>query len=129
MEEINIIRSISNPHLTYILETLIEKKKVARSVLNRKEDEILLIDSSGFLIDSVFAGISEKHIEYIAIHGPKDYKENIIRTLKDEKTMKETFEIVKAMDEDLGEKSTQNQERIKKVIQYVKDNRIVFKFD
>jgi len=43
--------------------------------------------------------------------------------------MKGVFEIVKAMDEDLGRGSTSNQDRIKKVIQYIKDNRVTFKFN
>jgi hypothetical protein len=32
------------------------------------------------------------------------------------------------MDEDLGEKITKNQERVRNVIQYIKDNRMVFEF-
>jgi hypothetical protein len=38
------------------------------------------------------------------------------------------FEIAKAMDEDLGRGATQNQDRVRNVIQYIKDNRIAFEF-
>jgi len=129
MEEISIDLNIREPFANAVFPSLNDKKKVAYSIALRNHSEILLVSSYGFSINSVFAGLSEKHIEHIANHGPKDYKENIIKTLKDEKMMKGVFEIVKAMDEDLGRGSTSNQDRIKKVIQYIKDNRVTFKFN
>jgi hypothetical protein len=42
--------------------------------------------------------------------------------------MKEVFEIVKMMDDDMGNGVTQNQKRIKDVRQYVLDNLVVFQF-
>lgn len=124
-----IIRGLlSEPHLSYVAETLMSRKKVAYSVLRRKETDIMIIDSSGFLIDSVFAGLIEKHIEYIAKNAPKKYKENLLKILQDTEMMKGVFEIVKSMDDDLGENITQNQDRIKNIVQYIKDNRAVFEF-
>jgi len=41
---------------------------------------------------------------------------------------KKFFEIAKSMDEDLGKNTTQNQDRIKNLIQYIKDNRGAFEF-
>lgn len=128
IEEMNIREILQEPHLSYIENTIQERKKAAYTVLNSKSDEIILIASSGFLIDSVFAGLTEKHIEYITITGPQKYKTNLLKILQDSEMMKGVFEITKAMDEDLGENTNQNQIRIKNVIQYIKDNRIAFEF-
>ena len=126
--ELTIRKYLREPHFSYIEESIFNRKQVSTILLSKKQDEILLIDSYGFNFDSVFAGLTEKHIEYIAINGPKNYKENLLKILQDQEMMKGVFEIAKAMDEDLGENVTQNQDRIKNVIQYIKDNLIVFEF-
>jgi hypothetical protein len=128
IDENDIKKNIHEPHFSYIEGTIMERKGVAYSILQRDENEILLAASSGFLIDSVFSGLSAKHIEYIAKNGPKDYKDNILKLLQDQEMMQGVFEIAKAMDDDLGRGATQNQERVKNVIQYIKDNRVAFKF-
>ena len=128
IEELDIRENIRNPHLSYIKGALIEKTKVAFSVISRKETDIMLIASSGFLIDSVFAGLTEKHIEYIAKNGPINYKENLLKILQDKEMMRGVFEIVNFMDEYFGKNITKNQSRINNVIQYIKDNRTVFEF-
>ena len=128
LEELNIIENLREPHLSYIMGTVVEKKRVAYLVLGKDQADILLIASSGFLIDSVFSGLSEKNIEHIAKIGPQKYKESLIKILRDQEMMREVFEIVKAMDEDLGGQATQNQSRVRNVIQYIKDNRIAFEF-
>lgn len=127
-EELDIREYLSEPHLTYIDDSVLIRKKVAYSILKRDLNEILLIDSSGFLIDSVFSGLTEKHIEHIAKNAPEKYKQNLLEIQNDKGMMEGVFEIAKSMDEDLGEKVTQNQQRIKNVIQYIKDNQIVFQF-
>jgi len=42
--------------------------------------------------------------------------------------MKRIIEVAKAMDEDTDNKETSNQRRIQNVIQYIKDNQMVFQF-
>lgn len=128
LEELNIRDSIEAPHFLYVEGTMLEKRRVAYLILQRKEDEVLLIDRTGFLVDSVLAGLSEKHIEHIAKSGPRDYKENILKSVKDQKILAEVVAIAKAMDEDLGGGSTRHQTRVKNVIQYIKDNQVVFEF-
>lgn len=127
-EELDIIEDLREPHLSYITGTVVERKRVAYSVLQKNETDILLVDSSGFLIDSVFAGLAEKNIEHIAKTGPRKYKESLRKILADPKMMQGVFEIVKAMDEDLGSQTNQNRNRITSVIRYIKDNRIAFEF-
>jgi hypothetical protein len=128
LEELNIIENLKEPHLSYVIGTVVERKRVAYLVLQKDEKDILLIDSSGFLIDSVFAGLSEKNAEHLAKKGPRKYKESLIRILRDQEMMQGVFEIVKALDEDLGSNIAQNQDRIKNIIQYIKDNRVAFEF-
>jgi|SRR3989344_4561085 len=128
LEEYKIRDFIENPDFTYVEGTILERRRVSVSILMRREVEVLLIHKSCFLIDSVFAGLSENHIEYIAKNGPKNYKENLLKILDDQGMMKGVFEIAEAMDEDLGDNITKNQERVKNVIQYIKDNRVAFEF-
>jgi len=126
--ELTVRKYLREPHFSYIEESIFNRKKVSNILLSKKQDEILLIDSYGFVFDSIFAGLTEKNIEYIAKNAPRDYKESLLKILHDQEMMGGVFEIVKAMDEDLGESVTKNQERIKNVIQYIKDNRVVFEF-
>ncbi len=126
-EDLKIRKFIREPHLSYIDSTIGNRKNVAYLVLQKKEDEILLIDKSGFIIDSVFAGLTEKHIEYIAKNAPRDYKKNILSALADKKMMDGVLEIVRSMDDDV-QGMTKNQERINNVIRYIKDNIIAFQF-
>lgn len=126
IEESAIKGLLHEPHFSYLESTLINKKKISYLILQKKASEVLLIASSGFSIDSVFAGLTEAHIEYIAKNAPSDYKKAILSILKDEETMKNVNEIVKDMDNDRG--GNLNQNRINNVIQYIKDNQAVFKF-
>lgn len=127
-EEFSIKGLMHEPHFSYLESTLDNRRKVSQLVLQKGVSDLLLIASSGLSIDSVFAGLSEEHIEYIAKVAPSDYKKAIVSILKDNRTMQEVFEIVNSMDDKIGEGSTQNQDRIKKVIRYIKDNQLVFKF-
>ena len=128
IEKINIEDNIKEPFAIYFHGTLEEKKRVARSVLQRDNDAIILISSGGFSFDSIFSGLTEKHIEHIAKNAPKNYKDNILKLIHDQEAINDVFEIAKAMDEDSGRGSTQNQKRVRNVIQYIKDNRMVFEF-
>lgn len=128
LEEFDIFEKLQFPHFMFSGKDIQSQRRMAFEIFSRKEEEILLVTSYGFEYAGVLAGLTEKHIEYIAKKGPKDYKENLLKTLKDQETMKGVFEIAKAMDEDLGRGSVKNQERVKNVIQYVKDNKIAFEF-
>lgn len=127
-EEMKIEQDLREPFGDYIAPSLSVKKKIAYSILSREEKTVLLLDKYGFTIDFIFAGLIEKHIEHIARNAPKDYKDNILKLLRDQEMVNGIFEIAKAMDDDLGRGSTQNQDRARNVIQYIKDNRIAFEF-
>lgn len=127
-EEIEKVDHLEHPHLFFIGENKTKKNTAYQILKEYKENEILIIDPYGFSVDSVFSGLTEKHIEYIAKTAPQDYKDNILKILSDQEMMKGVFEIAKAMDDDLGRGTTQNQERVRNVTQYIKDNRTVFEF-
>lgn len=128
LEEFDLYEKLQFPHFSLSEEDIASQKKLAYEILSRKEENILLVTSHGFEYSEILAGLSEKHIEYIAKNGPRDYKENILNLLSDKEAVGLIFEIAKAMDEDLGENVTQNQDRIRNVIQYIKDNRVAFEF-
>jgi hypothetical protein len=127
-KEILIRNNLREPHFSYAEDSVLNKKKASILMMHKSNDEVLLVDSYGFNFDSIFAGLTERHIEYIAKSGPKNYKDNIMKILKDQEMMKGVFEIAKALDDDAGRNVTDNQERIRNVIQYIKDNRVVFEF-
>ncbi|MFA5994411.1 MAG: hypothetical protein WC823_05630 [Parcubacteria group bacterium] len=128
IEKLNVEELLLTPHLSYVENSILERKKVSSLILQKKIDDIMLITSSGFLIDSVFAGLSEKHIEHIAKNAPKNYKESLLKIQEDPEMMQGVFEIAQAMDRDLGENVTQNQQRVKNVMRYIQDNQIAFQF-
>lgn len=128
LREFDVINEIQSPHLMHKNFSFVVKQKIAYSILSRKANEILLLNGTGFSEGAVFAGLSEKHIEYIAIHAPREYKEELISLIKKDHKRDEIGEIAKAMDEDLGGGSVRHQTRVKNVIQYIKDNQVVFEF-
>ncbi len=124
----DISGKIEMPHLSYGKVGSASKHAIASDVLARKNEDVLLINSTGFNVCSVFAGLAERHIEHIANYAPKEYKKEIIDLLSNIAEVEDIFRIAKLLDEDLGNNSTKNQERVKNIIQYVKDNKIVFEF-
>lgn len=128
LEEFDIMGKMQNPHLLFSKNDFFSKKNIAYIVLAKKEDEILLINPMGFRDSAVLAGISEKNIEYIAKFGPREYKEIILNTIRKKDIINEILEIGKVMDEDLSNGVSYNQKRIKKVLQYINYNSIVFLF-
>lgn len=128
IEESEYWEKFATPFLSYASTSLVERKRVAMEILIKKPEEILLIDKAGFGIDSIFAGLGERHIEFFAKHAPLAYKKEMMNIFKDSGMMNGVFEIANAMDEDENNGSTRNQTRVKKVIQYIQDNRPVFQF-
>jgi hypothetical protein len=128
LEETDIIGNFQTPHLQTANINMNSEKRVSRNILSRKEDEILLVNSNAFSRISVIAGLSEKHIEYIAKNAPQDYKTNIFKILRDSDMMNGVFEIARSMDQDAGNSDSRNEDRINNVIRYVNDNQIAFEF-
>ena len=119
---------IANPFFGYVGTSIIDRKRVAQNVLSRKSEDILLVDKFGFSIDSVFAGLNEKQIEFFAKNAPLAHKKELVSIFQDKEMMDGVWEIVKAMDDDEGDGSIKNKDRIKKIIQYIQDNWAVFQF-
>lgn len=126
IEEYDLRALIESPELSYVENSVLERKKVAKNILNRKAEEILLINKTGFYIDSVFAGLDEKKIEFFAKNSPLEYKKNLIKIFQDKEMIDGVWEVARAMDEDEGNNLMSNQDRIKKVIQYIRDNQSIF---
>jgi len=107
----------------------VEQKIILANYIKRLDFVSLLLPSSTcFSYDSIVAGLSEKHIEFITNNAPMNYKKSILESLSKKYKIDEIFEIAKVMDEDLGSNSTQNQNRVRNVIRYIKDNLPAFQF-
>lgn len=128
LEEFDIMGKFQTPYLMHVKNDNISKKNVAYIVLSKKIDEILLVSPLGFRESAIIAGLSEKHIELLAKHAPQEYKEYILKTVSDNAFVSDITEIAKDMDDDLGGGATTNQQRVRNVVQYIQDNRVVFQF-
>lgn len=128
-EEYDAIMRFQNPHLLFFQEDILSQKNIAQLVLGKKEDEILLLSPEAFLSSSVFAGISEKQIEYIAKNAPEDYKTRIRNLVNDSDFLAHALEICNYLDQDREKESTDNMDRLKNVTRYINDNLSVFEFD
>jgi len=127
-EYISIIDLIQSPYLIYPENDMRSKKSVAYLILQKKSFEILIVNPFGFNFDAVISGIDLKNIEIIAKKSPKEYKQIILKSLKNKKILEDMEKIAKSIDEDLVNNSTQNQARVKNVIRYIKDNLPAFQF-
>jgi hypothetical protein len=116
------------PHIFFPQDSLAQKKNMAKYINSLPNELIVLPTSFAFSYCAFIAGISEKQIEYIAKNAPKEYKKELFDAFFKGYKVKEIYEIAKAMDEDLPGDSIMNQQRIKKLIQYLKDNLIAFEF-
>lgn len=121
-EEFDITGFFRFPHLAC------QKKELPYLILKRNNEALLLVVPSGFNNSLVFAGLTIAHIEFLAKNAPNEYKQELLATINADYKLQEIFEITKSMDDDLGENVTQNQKRIKNVIQYIRDNQIAFEF-
>lgn len=128
LEEFDAQRKIQFPHLLSVAVDLMSKKKIAYGVLTRKKEELLLISPSGFGEAAVIAGLTEENIEYFIKFAPREYKENLFTTMLNSILVVDAWGIAESMDEDLDNGKTQNQDRLRKVFQYIQDNKVAFQF-
>jgi hypothetical protein len=126
LEEYDAMMKYQMPHLLFDDNSIVNQKRTAFLIKNKTGDEILVINPMGFSDESVLAGLNEKHIEYFAKHAPMEYKKNLLEIFKDKEMLDGVWKIAKSMDEDEGNGTMANQNRIKNVLQYIKDNQVVF---
>jgi hypothetical protein len=126
--EDDILEKLVLPYLSIKNNSLNEKKELALDTYKLNGEILLLPAPTMFKYSAIISGISEKQIEYISNNAPSEYKKELLESILQSYKVKEIFEIAKAMDDDLGRGSMQNQDRVRNVIQYIKDNRIAFEF-
>jgi hypothetical protein len=126
--ESNILGKLSIPHAFFPQDTISQKKALAWHTASLSGEEVLLASSFAFSYEGIIAGLTVSQIEYFSKNAPISFKKELINSILNEDVMKEVFEIVKMMDDDMGNGVTQNQKRIKDVRQYVLDNLVVFQF-
>jgi len=107
--EDRIFDEFTIPHIAFPQDTIQQKKALARHIALLKKEELLFASAMAFSYESVIAGITAEQMEYFTKNAPKNYKQEIAKSIMAEYRMKEVFEIAKAMDEDLGEGVVQNQ--------------------
>ncbi len=128
LEEVDFQGKLQFPHLMFTRKDPMAKKKIAYVVLAKKENEILLVSPAGFGEAAVIAGLTEKNIEYFAKFAPREYREKLAETIDNDYSLKDIWEVAKAMDEDLNDNAKNNRLRVKNVLQYIYDNQIAFHF-
>ncbi len=114
------------PHIAFPQDTIAQKKALAWHIASLKSEELLFASAIAFSYSSIIAGITAEQIEYFAKNASKNHKQELVKSIVTDYRMKEVFEIVKMMDEDMGEGISQNRKRIESLYQYILDNREVF---
>lgn len=126
LEEFDITNNFQVPHLMYHPIDSTSKKRVAANIFGRSNEAILLITPEGLGRSSVFAGLTQNHLEHIALHAPVEHKAEIFKLLDNSAEIEDILNIAKGLDEDMGGNTTKNLDRVKKNIQYVRNNKVVF---
>ena len=123
-----ILDKMATPHVFFPQDNLVQKKMLA-SYIHSADNELLLVPTTFiFSYPAVIAGLTEKQVEYVAKNAPAVYKKELVSSIENTFVVKDVMEIAKALDEDLGEGVAKNQERVKNIIRYIKDNKPVFEF-
>lgn len=117
------------PYVYYDQETMGGKLLLAKYVMQARPEVLLLPSYFLFSYSAVAAGLTEKQLEYIASNAPAEYKKELSKTFSNENKIKEVIEIGRMLDDDYGQNTEKNQERIRRVYQYIRDNSIAFQFD
>lgn len=128
LEEFDTIRKITFPHLLYDEMTPENKRNVAFMILGRKAEEILLVSPLAFGESYIVAGMTEQQIAYFSLHATRDYRESLMRAFSNQESITDMMQIATTMDQEIGKGSIVNQQRLRKVFNYLRDNQIVFKF-
>lgn len=124
----DITNKISIPHAYFSQETIGEKKMLAWHIFHSDNEAILLPTFFAFSYSAFIAGLTEKQVEYIAKNAPTDYKKELLNAISQNYKLQEVIEIAKEMDEDVRMGKTENQNRVKNVIRYIRDNKEAFQF-
>lgn len=128
LEEFDIQSWLQNPHMFFPQTTLVQKKQLAYLILSKKDSDILLMTSLSLKNECILAGLSYEHMEYIAKYGPREYKEQLFNSFMNGDILESIIQIVSAMDDDAGGKTSVHKERVVALRQYLQDNQVVFKF-
>lgn len=121
LEEFDIERKIKFPHLEYTKISSISKRKVAYDILFRKNEDIILINPSGFKNASVLAGLNEKHVEYLMKNATLEYRIAMREAFSDGNIIEEMRSIARDMDDDVNMEN-RNQTRLSNICRYIYDN-------
>ena len=114
------------PFVYFPQNNILSKKQLAIHTATL-DNNLLLSTSWLFSFPATLSGLDYDQVVYIAEHAPAVYKKQLLETTKTTYKIREALEISKALDESNGS-GTQNQDRLKNIIQYVKDNSIAFEF-
>jgi len=126
--EDDILTKFSLPHIFFSQDTIEQKKMFAWHIASLSGEEVLLPSSSAFSYEGLIAGLTAAQIEYFAKNAPAIYKKELLNAISQNYKLQEILKIVASMDEDVRMGNTENQNRIKNVIRYIRDNKEAFEF-
>jgi hypothetical protein len=126
--EDDISEKLALPYIYFLQENFQQKAMFARYILSLDVETVLLPSCYIFSYPAVLAGLSEIQIEHVAKNAPADYKKELYECVRDDFRIHEAFDIAREMDDDLGQGRTDNQLRLKKILQYINDNSLAFQF-
>lgn len=123
-----IFEQLTMPYIYFSQEDDDQKVIFAEYIKNLDPETLLIPSSHIFSYPTVLAGITEKHIEYMAKKAPENYKKEIISAIMKDHRMEEALKIADLMDGKEGKGGEENRLRLKRVVQYIWDNKDVFEF-
>lgn len=102
-----------------------EQKNIVFLILQKSNEDLLLMDPYAFQFDIIIAGFTESHIEFLALNAPQPIKKFLLKGFSDKENLKSAYNLACSLDDP---PSTKNKERILSIIQYVQDNNVAFRF-
>ena len=123
-----ILEQFIVPYIHFPHKTEGQKIMLAQYISNLDVKSLLIPSCYIFSYSPIVAGLTEKHVEYVAKNAPAVYKTELLNAVSQDYKLQEIFNIAKLMDDDLGNNSTENQMRIRNIVQYIKDNKTIFEF-
>lgn len=123
----DFFEKITIPFIYFPQNNIQSKKQLAIHIYGLSNNLVLLPTSWTLSFPAVLSGINHNQIEYIARYAPSTYKKQLLETIGTPYKVQEALEISRALDSS-NDTNMQNQNRVKSIIQYIKDNRIAFEF-
>lgn len=105
-------------------ETQQDRQKIALLILSKSNEELLLMDPYAYQENVILAGLTERHLEFLAFYAPEPIKRFLWEGFSTRETIESAYNLALSLSKD----QEAHRKRMLFLIRYIRDNESVFRF-